>query len=268
MAVQDNLALLAMLAVHACVFIAPSVLLKPCKATKELNLSTYFLLTRVKIQKNFVIFILGYLLSKFSNSSESNFSASSAAFDMVTMFVSFSVFLYGGFVYPMNALSDLEDDRKEKPNRPLPAGLVSEPHAWVFTVVNLVLALISGYMLHGWPLVRVYGVFIFVNVIYSFLLRPLPILIPLLFITITSPLRLYMGSLVAGHLLPSPLFGLAYEVYLGLQFVRKIILQSEKEMSKMWLVTYIAVAAALIWQLDLSSTVNLVFTALAFIPSC
>jgi hypothetical protein len=251
--------------IHVAIFLAPKFFSKPSKSTKELNLDTYLTLTRMKFQKNFIIVVVGYVLSLAMAVDPHNKTVAAMVFDLGLLFVSFNVFFYGGAIYTLNALSDVEEDKKEKPHRPLPSGKISAAHAWCFAATNVAIAVVSAYILHGWQLVRVYGVFLFLNVVYSFALRPLPIFFPLIFITVTSPLRLYMGAMLAGHDVPSAMYGLAYQVYLGLQFTRKIIIQRKQEMSVGWLVAYGVLAVWQLSTLDLTNSTPQIMFAVVFV---
>jgi hypothetical protein len=114
-----------------------------------------------------------------------------------------------------------------------------------------------------------YAAFLAVNTVYSWVLRSWPITFPLCFITVTSPLRMYMGSVIhGGGALPWPIYALAYQVYVGMQFTRKIILQSKREMSRMWLAGYVAVAVALLRQLDPALPENRAFAFTFVVASC
>jgi 4-hydroxybenzoate polyprenyltransferase len=181
---------------------------------KTLNLGTYYGITRLKTQVNNVAIVMGYTLSLAKAGGDVSFV--SVATTLIPVLLSFATFFYGGSIYVINALSDIEDDKKEKPHRPLPSGKMSVQHAIVFAVVNLGLSFCSAALLGGMKLVSIYAAFLVINLIYSFVLRPwMSIAIPLVFISVTLPLRLYLGTAIAGYELPWPIFALTYQIYIG-----------------------------------------------------
>jgi hypothetical protein len=248
------------IAVHIGAFIAPHYLSKPCLATKHLNFETYTGLTRLKFQTNFVFVVFGYLLGV-----ELDPTAISLL-DLAGLFLSFSTFFYGGGIYPLNGISDLEDDRLKKPTRPMPAGKISSAHALAFAAVNLLLGFASAYHLRGMALVRVYAWFLGINTMYSWFLRGLSIKFALPFITCTGPLRMYMGAVVAqASKLPTAIYTSAYLLYVAIHFTRKVIIQSGTEMSRSWLLVYLVLAAALLSPLELATTTSHMVYAAAFV---
>ena len=94
-----------MLVVHVAGFVAPDWLVgKVPKTARDLSFQTYFELTRVKYQLNYVIFVIGFLLARVASSVP--LSLPEVAWRVLTIFLSFSVFLYGGCVYVINNISD------------------------------------------------------------------------------------------------------------------------------------------------------------------
>ena len=244
--------LCVMLALHAAAFVAPSFFTRvgqqqqqQQQQQRELGLGTYFELTRVKYQANFVIFLIGFVLGKAQEAGGPPPLSPPPLFGFwgelawrtTTTFASFSTLLYGGSVYVLNAISDVDDDRRRKPHRPLPSGKMGEAHAWCWAALNAALALASAQLLVGPALVKLYLAFLFVNGVYSFGLRNWRggMAVPLCFITLTSPLRLLMGATVADAAgvpqLPAGMYALAFLVYVSLQFARKIVIQNGVEPS-------------------------------------
>ena len=213
-----------MLAIHLGAFLWPRLVY----GRVSLNFSTYLSITRLKTQVNNVVIVIGYVLASVRAGDDA--SPGAVANVLLPVLISFATFFYGGAIYVINALSDIEDDKKEKPHRPLPSKKMSVQHATVFALINLALSFTSAYLLAGMQLVQIYVAFLLINLFYSFVLRPwLSITIPLVFISVTLPLRLYMGATISGKGLPWPYFVLTYQIYIGMQFTRKVILQKNIE---------------------------------------
>ncbi len=187
-----------------------------------LNFSTYTAVCRTKIQLNNLMIVLGMAVcDRAPGAPGSRYSA-----EALSLVVCFSAVFYGGGVYVMNAISDYEDDLKEKPHRPLCVGAFAHGHAIAFSCANFAIGGIYGYAVGGWRVAGILSAFFVANVIYSFGLRAMksPIL-PCAFITVTSPLRLYLGAVLAGGSLPPEILGMAYLIYLAMQYTRKLIMQ-------------------------------------------
>jgi hypothetical protein len=220
-----------MMVIHIAAFLAPAFLGKKKTDDKiTLNLQTYMAITRLKTQVNNVAIVMGYTLALAKAGGDVSFF--SVVTTLIPVLISFATFFYGGSIYVINALSDIEDDKKEKPHRPLPSGLMSVQHTTAFALINLVLSFASAALLGGMRLVTIYGAFLVINLVYSFVLRPgMSITVPLIFISVTLPLRLYMGTAIADSDLPWPIFLLTYQIYIGMQFMRKVILQNKIDVS-------------------------------------
>jgi 4-hydroxybenzoate polyprenyltransferase len=218
-AVSDWWIVLLLFLAHGLAFMWPRLTGK-----KTLGTSTYFAITRLMFQPNNITVAIGYAMAS---------AKAGVAFDvarLLPVLLTFAAIFYGGTIYVMNAVSDIEDDRKEKPYRPLPSGKVGMNHAISFAAVNLLLSLIGAFALGGQKILFIFLTFFGINVLYSFVLRPwMSIIVPLIFISITLPLRLYLGSALAGYDLPWPFYALTYQIYVGLQFMRKVIIQKNMQ---------------------------------------
>jgi len=187
---------------------------------EQLTFATYLSLCRCKIQLNNLIIPFGMLLC--------DNPKPHSAVDVVKLLVSFGVIFYGGCVYVVNAVSDLEDDIREKPHRPLPEGIFRVDHAKCFAIFNFGLGMVSGAALNGMRALRFYSAFMALNLVYSFFLRGWrsPI-VPCAVVTLTAPLRLCMGATFANGSLPMACYILTYMVYLAMQLQRKLVMQKD-----------------------------------------
>jgi hypothetical protein len=183
---------------------------------------------------NNITIVIGYCVALGKAGVEINFT--NLVTNLLPTLATFMIFFYGGTIYVMNAISDIEDDRKEKPYRPLPAGKMTQAHALLFAGINLLLSLTGAFNFGGETVFFVFVAFFVINFVYSFVLRPwMSIVVPLIFISVTLPLRLYLGSAIAGYALPWLFYALAYQIYIGLQFMRKVIIQKKIQVRRTFL---------------------------------
>jgi hypothetical protein len=249
---------LACLAAHFLVFFVRH------GAKEVLNLKTYYQCCRCKIQLNNLLILLGMAVCDRDARLGSPYTAKNALFILC-----FSMIFYGGGVYVMNAVSDYEDDMVEKPHRPLCTGAFTKDHARNFAGINFLLGLGYSYVEYGEEITSILLVFLLANVFYSFVLRGFsnPVF-PVACITITSPLRLYLGGRLCGGNVPSAILWMSYAIYLGMQVTRKLIMQKpEKDHptpSITWsaFIAFVAVSAYGATLLDLDITKHAIFLTL------
>jgi 4-hydroxybenzoate polyprenyltransferase len=118
---------------------------------------------------------------------------------LVGIFVAFAIFLYSG-LYILNDLIDLREDRRHpiKRERPLASGAVRPASASMIAILLIVLGLALGYWIG--PVVLVFeGGFIFINLLYSIVLKHIPFL-DLFGNTVTHPMRTMFAICVFGQL--------------------------------------------------------------------
>ena len=67
---------------------------------------------------------------------------------LLTLYISFNVFLYGG-IYAINDIADIKSDRRHplKRKRPIAAGKVTVKSALIFALALIALGLITGFVL-------------------------------------------------------------------------------------------------------------------------
>ena len=145
----------------------------------------YRALLRTGYHTNYFIVIVGALLNP---AYELRYGAALLP-RLAALYVSFNVLLYGG-IYTVNALVDVEEDRRLKPWRPLATGAIGLGRARA-----LAAALVTGGVATGWllgpapTLPNLYAAFLAVNAAYSFAVRPrAPPALASHFAALTAPL--------------------------------------------------------------------------------
>lgn len=116
------------------------------------------------------------------------------------LYMSFNILLYGG-IYTVNALSDLENDKKMKPWRPIPSGKVSVVEACILAISLLVAGFCTGYAMFPHSIItELFTCFVVANVTYSFVLKRYDFdVLSTHFIAVTAPLRMLLGATAMGH---------------------------------------------------------------------
>lgn len=136
--------------------------------------------------------MIGYAITVWNHDLAFDYGVMLAA-GLVTLFVS-----NGGFI--VNDILDIEIDRINRPDRPLAAGLVSLPVAWIACIGFTLVGVILGFLLGLWPgivaLLIAVGLFL-----YSFGLKH-RFLIGHLTIAAMGSALLPFGALAAGELTP------------------------------------------------------------------
>jgi decaprenyl-phosphate phosphoribosyltransferase len=106
--------------------------------------------------------------------------------------------LVSSLIYVINDIADVRHDRlhERKRQRPVAAGLVSIPTAWMFAGC---LALAVAYLMSLQPLVNSWPALVYLglNALYSVLLKHLP-LVDIFVVAIGFQLRLAMGAIAVG----------------------------------------------------------------------
>ncbi len=59
-------------------------------------------------------------------------------------------FFLGGWIYGLNQIFDIEGDRINRKNLPLPLGLVSKKTAWAISIASLLVAMAAGFFIGIW----------------------------------------------------------------------------------------------------------------------
>lgn len=102
---------------------------------------------------------------------------------VLTCFIAFICFsLSASIVYVINDINDVDKDRKHpvKKNRPLASGAISIKMAYVtIAILILLIAIASSYLFylnHVWLVFGIPLIYIFVNILYSFGLKNVPII--------------------------------------------------------------------------------------------
>lgn len=118
--------------------------------------------------------------------------------DILLLYVSFNVLLYGG-LYTINAITDAEADSRHprKRNRPIASGAIPGDVAALFSVVLIASGFLTGWVWFGPAVIRVYVTVLALNIFYSFLFRNVPVA-DILFNSATHPPRFWLGMWLAG----------------------------------------------------------------------
>lgn len=178
----------------------------------QLKVSSYFSLLRIGYHPNFSFVIVGAFLTSDANSASiislsiseiSNLLRVSVT-HLFLVYISFNLCLYGA-LYTLNALSDIGDDRKVKPWRPLPSGRVRVWEAILLVIVCVCTGFYTGLKLCSSVLLPIiYALFFIVNVSYSFVIKQYaPRVLSCYWIGVTAALRMALGGIVMGHTLPN-----------------------------------------------------------------
>lgn len=123
---------------------------------------------------------------------QKNVQITDVVFNSLIYIFVFGFLLYGG-IYILNEIADIDEDRKipYKAIRPITSGKISIKHGVLLSVTHIVVALIILYYLNS--LYFIFGLlFLFVNLLYTFILKKLSRIISSLFITVTFILRLLL----------------------------------------------------------------------------
>lgn len=133
--------------------------------------------------KNLVVFA-GLIFSR-------NFREQELLFRSIEAFIAFC--LLSGAIYIINDIADIEKDRVHptKKNRPLPAGALPVPVAFVAAMAAVALGLFLGWRLGG-GFVAVACVFCALNLLYSFVLKRI-VLLDVVSISLSFVLRAIAG---------------------------------------------------------------------------
>jgi 4-hydroxybenzoate polyprenyltransferase len=92
--------------------------------------------------------------------------------DLLLLYVSFNVLLYGG-LYTINAITDAQADSRHplKCNRPVASGAISSATAAAFSFVLIASGFLTGWFWFGPAVVRMYLLVMTLNISYSMLFR-------------------------------------------------------------------------------------------------
>ncbi len=126
-------------------------------------------------------------------------------------------FFITAFTNITNDIFDVEEDRINHPNRPLPSGRVAEWEAWAFAVFALFFALLFSFKHSYWTL-AVGSLAMYISLLYNVYLKSLPVVGNLSVAFVVSLAFLYgSGGYHLERVLPAALLG-AY-----LHFTREIV---------------------------------------------
>ncbi len=146
-------------------------------------------------------------------------------------FISFS--LASSFVYILNDIKDIENDKKHprKKNRPLPSGKISKKVAIIISIVCLFLAVIITYSIHmsfnSLSLLFLI-LYIFINLLYSYGFKNFAI-IDIILLASGFVLRVYYGASIIGVEVSSWLFLtiMSASLFLGLGKRKKELINNK-----------------------------------------
>jgi len=157
----------------------------------EQKISAYSELFRFSYHVNFAIVVCGALPML------QYVSIGQFLINIAKTYICFGVLLIGG-IYTVNALTDVDEDRRHptKKYRPVPSGKVGQLEAFILAISSITTAIIWAWndSLFGKRVVFIYFAFIFVNLSYSLGWRNTALRFA---IAITSPMRLILGLFVA-----------------------------------------------------------------------
>ena len=160
----------------------------------------YRALLRTGYHTNYFIVVMGALMDPVY---DVRFAAQLVG-KLAALYVSFNLLLYGG-IYTVNAIVDVEEDRRLKPWRPLATGAITVGRARLLAILLLSTGFASGWLLGPVPAIpRIFAAFVGVNAVYSFCVRPLASQTAAShFAALTAPLRLALGAALVGGGAPS-----------------------------------------------------------------
>ena len=170
----------------------------------------FLALIRFYLHKNYAVVIIG---SVFFPGPE--IPIAERALDLLKMYVSFAVCLYGG-IYSMNAVTDADEDRGHptKGKRPVASGAVSVPAATCWSLTLMAFGFGLSYMWHGLQYFPIFGAFVAINVAYSLVFRNVKYS-RFFTASLTSPCRLLLGSMMARATITPECFLMAYLFMVG-----------------------------------------------------
>ncbi len=118
---------------------------------------------------------------------------------LIVLYFSFNILLYGG-IYTINSIVDIKSDKKHplKKYRPIPAGKIRVTSALAFSIVLILLGLLTGWMLFNVNVFYIYLIFLFINLLYTFIIKSIPYL-DLFANTVTHPLRVMMALAIINY---------------------------------------------------------------------
>ena len=153
-------------------------------------------------------------------------SASELIPKLLILYVSFVCCLYGG-LYTINAIGDkaMDGAHPTKRMRPIPAGRISVPSAWIFAIILTALGLLSGYHFFGAKVAALYAIFGLSNLLYTYVGKYIPYF-ELVHNGITHPLRVILGVMISNGSVPPLLLFTFFLVAVTIAATRRLI---EKE---------------------------------------
>jgi len=160
-----------------------------------IHLSHFLRLTKAPRSVTFLDFVVGYLVALPVADYVLHLPM------LIAIFVAFAILLYSG-LYILNDLIDLREDRRHpiRRERLVASGRIHPASAGTIAILLIVLGLALGYLIS--PVVLVFEtVFIFINLLYSIVLKRIPFL-DLFGNTITHPMRTIFAICVFGQLEP------------------------------------------------------------------
>ncbi len=155
----------------------------------------FFQLIRLKYHRTYLIVVAGCFGCQADSPDPTDL-----LLKLLLLYFSFNFLLYGG-LYTLNSISDYQEDKLLKPGRVLPSGKISITTAKIICGILLLSGFVTGYLLLNTVGLLLYTVFVVFNLVYNYLLRNIKY-IGILFISLTIPLRVYLGSTLSGQDIP------------------------------------------------------------------
>lgn len=187
------------------------------------KISAYIELIKITYQMSFVEVLLGIFIGLSQPKGESI-----SAMNIILLFLSFGIFLYGG-IYTLNDIRDAKEDQKneKKRFRPIPSGRITPRAALVYSIILIALGLIVASYVLGKTIVAIYLLFLVINVAYTHIFKRIPF-VEFIANSLTHPLRIILGIVVTGTSIPLFFIGSYFWFIMGqTSMVRRVMKKSK-----------------------------------------
>jgi decaprenyl-phosphate phosphoribosyltransferase len=180
------------------------------------DISGYLRLIRFPYHVTFASVILGAFVSRRA-------MTSGTVLEMVLLYLTFNLLLYGG-IYTMNAVADVESDRRHplKRQRPLPSGAVGLKQARLFSLALICGGMIGSFILFSRSVFIAHLAALALNVFYTFRAKHI-VYLEIIANSVTHPLRLLLGALLVGGTIPIAFLLAFFFFAFGLAVLRRIV---------------------------------------------